>query len=88
MLIFSFILRRVFFYLLRRKINFKGGGKSVLFCFFFNFFASCSSLCFIERPEMSWQIFISSLTNSKFRNGAGQGGERSQGVVGMREGRN
>lgn len=78
MLIFSFILRRVFFFLLRRKIKFKGGGKSVLFSFFFfSFFVSYCSLCFIERPEMCCQSFVSCLTNSKFRNGAGQGGEGS-----------
>lgn len=72
MLIFSFIFRRVFFFLLRRKINFKGGGKSAGF-----FFVSCCSLCFIERPEMCCQSFVSCLTNSKFRNVAGQGGEGS-----------
>lgn len=82
MLIFSFILRRVFFFLLRRKINFIGGEKFVLFFFF----VSSCTLCFIERPEMCCQSFVSYPTNSKFRNGAGQGGEGSQGSWSERRG--
>lgn len=55
MLIFSFILRRDFFFLFRRKINFKGGERSVLVFLFFSFF----SLCCIERPEICHQNFAS-----------------------------
>lgn len=46
---------------------------------FFCLFVSSCILCFIERPEMCCQSFVSCLTNSKFRNGAGQGVEGSQG---------